>query len=216
MFGGYNRTHLRSYRAHKSCNIPLDEEKAQKFYGKPVYDSKIPCAFMCHVIGGGVMSPSAWTKKAPRRGGFKIITETICADVLEAMLLETFIPFCLEYEIKLLICDCGCKLHQPRIQRVLKDYHIDVYPKGKDFVGGYPAYAPMCMPLDEIIFPNYSNLVSKFMKTYDSRRTKSTLQYVMYRAMIRIWNSDQIQNLCKIAIPHMAKVYKQISDKKRI
>lgn len=208
---GYNRSHYRGYIKSGSGKTPFNLKT-------PLVDTKVPCIFAVHVEGGGVCYRSATAVEAPRRGGFKLQTETVDQIVMYNALLDTFIPFCEMYGIKWVYCDCGCEVHSEICVALLKEYGIKIYPRANldNYHGGKPAYSPRTAPLDEIVFPNFAGLVSKHMKTYEFKRArKSTMQYLLYRNILPIWNSGPMQDLCRASVYNQAKVLKKILSEAR-
>ena len=175
----------------------------------------VPCIFACHHEAGGVMYRSGTPKVRPRAGGFKFIKRNVGAVVMCEALIEVFIPFAQDCGATLFVADCGCKIHLWQCVALCREFGISVYPRANQdhTFKGYPAYSPKTMPLDECIFPLLASKTSKFMKLYsDKKRRQSTLQYLLYKNIGKIWNSDEIQNLCRRGVLNQEKVCKNIIE----
>ena len=203
---GLNRAHYRSYKIWGSESVHTIET--------PIKDTLVPCMFACHINQGGIMKRSATACCAPRRGGFKVkkkrVTTKIVVHWIRHGLGDWIVNVC---GAKLVVADCGSKIHGKLAKKVLKEeYNVEVFPRANldKFKGGYCAYSPKTMPLDEIVFPNYQAKMSKFMKKYENSTLKSTMQYILFKECKIQWYSLENQDLCKKAVRHQEEVLRNI------
>ena len=203
-----NRSHYRKYKSWGSHTVNYIET--------PIKDTLVPAAFMCHIVGGGIMYRSATPKKyknLPRKGGWQLKKHRINAAVTCKFINAELGEWIQQNDISLIIADCGSHIHCESCKKLLwEKFQCRVHPRANrdHYFGGYAAYSPQTMPLDEIIFPVYQAKMSKQMKQYNNPTLKSSLQYILYRECKKLWYSREIQDFCRTAVEHQETVLRRL------